>query len=212
MAPQDYSFDWTIAPVRPATFFSENSKRRPLRVARNDPAYFFGDLLSFDDIDRVVTTMGLSVPEITVTRSAGDITAADYAYETGVIDPVRVKPAVRRWCHCDPVRAARNACRSLPGSAVHRWRRMFLQPVQYQPSTCQTESQGGSKPITTITNVIVLQIAGTKEWRLYDTPGGTAADLVRPSTPGAGSGRRGNRPLPASAGATCVYVPRGLAP
>ncbi len=166
MTSPDYSFDWTIAPVSTATFFSENFEKAPLRVARNDPDYY-GDLLSFADIDRVVTTMGLSVPEITVTRSAGDITAADYAYESGFVDPVRVNQlfddgatVILSGLHERLPNLARFS-RALES--------VFSSRVQTNIYMTQAQSQGFRAHYDDH-DVIVLQIAGTKEWRFYDTP------------------------------------------
>lgn len=166
MTSKDYSFDWTIAPVTPATFFAEHFEKKPLRIARNDPAYYDG-LLSFADIDRVITTMGLSVPEISVTKAGGNITAADYAYESGFIDPVRVNQlfadgatVILSGLHERLPELAR-FCRAL--EAVMSCR------VQTNIYMTQARSQGFRAHYDDH-DVIVMQIAGTKEWRFYDTP------------------------------------------
>jgi ribosomal protein L16 Arg81 hydroxylase len=166
MTDKTYSFASTIAPISPETFFAEHFEKAPLRVARNDPGYF-ADLLSFEDIDRVITTMGLSVPEITVTRSAGDITPADYAYESGFIDPVRVNQlfadgatVILSGLH-ERLPALARFCRALEA--------VFSSRVQTNIYMTQAASQG-FKAHYDDHDVIVLQIAGTKEWRIYDTP------------------------------------------
>lgn len=166
MTSPDYSFDWTIAPISPETFFAEHFEKKPLRVARGDPGYY-GDLLSFADIDRVVTTMGLSVPEITVTRSAGDITAADYAYESGFVDPVRVNQlfadgstVILSGLH-ERLPKLAQFCRALEA--------VFSSRVQTNIYMTQAQSQGFNAHYDDH-DVIVLQIAGSKEWRFYDTP------------------------------------------
>lgn len=166
MMSQDYSFDWCIAPVQPATFFAEHFEKKPLRVARDDADYY-GDLLSFADIDRVVSTMGLSVPEISVTRSAGDITPADYAYESGFVDAVRVNQlfadgatVILSGLHERLPNLAR-FCRALEA--------VFSSRVQTNIYMTQAESQGFRAHYDDH-DVIVLQIAGTKEWRFYGTP------------------------------------------
>ncbi|HID68042.1 MAG TPA: hypothetical protein EYP31_07250, partial [Roseibacterium sp.] len=81
---QDFSFDWAIAPETPETFFAEYFEKKPLVIKRSQPGYY-SDLLSCAEIDRVVSTMGLTHPEVTVTRADGNITPAEYAYETGQI-------------------------------------------------------------------------------------------------------------------------------
>jgi len=111
--------------------------------------------------------MGLSVPEITVTRSAGDITAADYAYETGVIDPVRVNQlfadgatVILSGLHERLPKLAR-FCRALEA--------VFSARVQTNIYMTQAQSQGFRAHYDDH-DVIVLQIEGSKEWRFYDTP------------------------------------------
>ena len=106
-----FSLDWVLDPISPDTFFNEYFERRPLLVKRGDPGYY-STLLSFADIDHVVTTMGLTAPEITVTKNTdhaakgtdsdaapatdSDADAAppigpeDYANDAGRIDPIRV--------------------------------------------------------------------------------------------------------------------------
>lgn len=166
MTFQDPSFDWTIFPASPDTFFAEHFEKKPLRVARNDPGYYAG-LLSFEEVDHVVTGMGLSVPEITVTRSAGDITPADYAYESGFIDPVRVNQlfadgatVILSGLHERLPKLAR-FCRALES--------VFSSRVQSNIYMTQAASQGFRAHYDDH-DVIVLQVAGSKEWRLYDTP------------------------------------------
>ena len=166
MPSHDFSFDWCIAPVSPETFFADHYEKAPLRIARDDAAYY-GGLLSFDDIDHVVTTMGLSVPEIAVTRAAGDITPADYAYESGVIDPVRVNQlfadgatVILSGLHERLPRLAA-FCRALEA--------VFSARVQTNIYMTQAQSQGFRAHYDDH-DVLVLQVAGTKEWRFYDTP------------------------------------------
>lgn len=86
---KDYSFDWAIAPETPQAFFETHFEKQHLVIKRGDKGYYDG-LLDYEAIDRVLCTMGLSVPEVNVTKSDAQITAADFAYETGQIDPVRV--------------------------------------------------------------------------------------------------------------------------
>ncbi|NKX43251.1 cupin domain-containing protein [Roseicyclus persicicus] len=166
MTSKDYSFDWTLAPVTQDTFFTEYFEKKPLRIARNDPGYYAG-LLSFDDIDRVVATMGLSVPEINVTKAGGSITPADFAYESGFVDPVRVTrlfdegaTVILSGLHERLPELAR-FCRAL--EAVMSCR------VQTNIYMTQAQSQGFRAHYDDH-DVIVMQIAGTKEWRFYDTP------------------------------------------
>ncbi len=163
---QPISFDWAIAPETPDTFFSEYFEKKPMLIKRGQPGYF-ADLLSYAEIDRVVSTMGLNHPEINVTKSDGNITPADFAYETGQIDPVRVNqlfadgatvilsglherlPQLARYCRAmEQVMSARVQTN------------IYMTPPGNQ----------GFNPHYDSHDVLVLQIAGSKEWRIYGTP------------------------------------------
>ena len=82
MTQQTHSFDWTIAPATPETFFADHfEKKNRSGVARDDPGYY-STLLSFEDIQPGGDGMGLSSARNHGHPSAGDITQADYAYES----------------------------------------------------------------------------------------------------------------------------------
>lgn len=166
MDTTELSFDWTIAPVTRDVFFSEYFEKKPLVVRRNDARYY-ADLLSFADIDHVVTTMGLSAPEITVTRADAQIQAGDYAYETGVIDPVRVSQlfadgatVILSGLH-ERLPKLAQFCRALEGVMSSRVQtNIYMTPAGSQGFRAHYDNH----------DVVVLQVEGTKEWRIYDTP------------------------------------------
>lgn len=212
MTQNDFNFDWTIAPVTRNEFFNEYFEKKHLVVKRGRPDYY-ADLLSFAQIDHVVTTMGLYGPEITVTKSdpgtaapaagtdtdtntaperatdsdsdsaapapatdadsdagrggAPAIESADYSYPSGLIDPVRVAQlfadgatVILSGLHERLPKLAR-FCRAL--EAVMSCR------VQTNIYMTPTASQG-FRPHYDSHDVLVLQVEGTKEWRIYNTP------------------------------------------
>jgi len=166
MSAPDYSFDWTIAPETKDRFFDEYFEKKPLIIRRNDPGYYQG-LLSSEEIDHVVCTMGLSAPEINVTRADGNITPADFAYESGVIDPVRVNQlfadgatVILSGLH-ERLPKLAQFCRALEAVMSCRVQtNIYMTPAQSQ----------GFKAHYDAHDVVVLQVEGTKEWRIYDTP------------------------------------------
>ncbi|MBF9029511.1 hypothetical protein HKCCE3408_03805 [Rhodobacterales bacterium HKCCE3408] len=176
------SLDRILAPITPEAFFETYFERRHLVVHRNDPDYF-ADLLSFEDIDRAVSTMGLSHPEITVTKAAAaggtdsdaatdhdgarPIGPADYSYENGLIDPVRVARAFADGGTVilsglqDRLPALGRYTRALEAAISARVQtNIYMTPAGNQ----------GFRPHYDSHDVIVLQISGTKDWRIYDTP------------------------------------------
>jgi len=166
MTAPDYSFDWTIAPETPETFFAEYFEKKPLIIRRDAPDYYKG-LLSYEDIDRVVCTMGLSTPEINVTRADGNITPADFAYESGFIDPVRVNQlfadgatVILSGLH-ERLPKLAQFCRALEAVMSCRVQtNIYMTPAGSQGFKAHYDSH----------DVVVLQVEGTKEWRIYDTP------------------------------------------
>lgn len=159
-------FDWSIAPLTRKAFFNESFEKKHVVVHRNDPAYY-SQLVSVDDIDRVVTTMGLSTPEVNVVQANASITPEDFAYESGFIDAVRVNqlfadgatiilsglqerlPTLARFC-----RALENVFSSRIQTNI------YLTPAHSQGFPSHYDSH----------DVLVLQVEGTKEWRIYDHP------------------------------------------
>jgi ribosomal protein L16 Arg81 hydroxylase len=166
MADENYGFDWAIAPETPQNFFADYFEKKPLIIRRADQDYY-KKLLSYDDIDQVITTMGLSAPEINVTRADANITTSDFAYESGFVDAVRVNQlfadgatVILSGLHERLPKLAR-FCRALEAAMSCRVQtNIYMTPANSQ----------GFRPHYDSHDVLVLQIEGTKEWRFYDTP------------------------------------------
>ncbi len=163
---QDFSFDWAIAPETPETFLAEYFEKKPMLIKRGQPGYF-ADLLSYGDIDRVVSTMGLAHPEINVTKSDGHITPADFAYETGQVDPVRVNQL-----HADGATVILSGLHErLPQLARYCRAMEAAMSARVQTNIYMTPpGNQGFNPHYDSHDVLVLQVSGTKEWRVYATP------------------------------------------
>lgn len=166
MQQDNLDFEWSIAPLTREAFFGEAFETKHVVVHRNDPDYY-QRLLTIDDIDRVVTTMGLSVPEVQVVRADAELTPQDFAYESGFIDAVRVNqlfadggtiilsnlqerlPQLARFC-----RALENVFSARIQTNI------YLTPAHSQGFRAHYDNH----------DVLVLQVEGTKEWRIYDHP------------------------------------------
>ena len=83
------TFAQAIAPVSTEDFFAHSFEKRHLVIRRGQTDYYSG-LLCSADIDWAVSTLGLSVPEVNVVQADRDITATDFAYDSGFVDPVAV--------------------------------------------------------------------------------------------------------------------------
>ena len=159
-------FDWAIAPVSRADFFRDNFEKKHL-VIRRGQADYYADLLSTGDIDWALTTLGLSVPEVNITRADATITPADFAYETGFVDPVA---ATRLFAEGATIILS-NLQERLPKLAdfCRALEKVFSARVQTNIYLTPAHSQG-FKAHYDGHDVLVLQVEGTKEWRIYDTP------------------------------------------
>src|SRR5690606_6203144 len=78
-----------IHPASPEVFLASTFENEVLHVPRDDRGYY-GSLLGLDDIDRVLTTLHLSHPAVTMVNAAKELTAADYTYPSGLIDAARL--------------------------------------------------------------------------------------------------------------------------
>ena len=159
-------FDWTIAPVSRADFFRDSFEKKHLVIRREQPDYY-SDLLSTGDIDWALTTLGLSVPEVNITRADATITPADFAYVTGFVDPV----AATRLFADGATIILSNLQERLPKLAdfCRALEKVFTARVQTNIYLTPAHSQG-FKAHYDGHDVLVLQVEGTKEWRIYDTP------------------------------------------
>ena len=159
-------FDWTIAPVNRDDFFSHSYEKKHL-VIRRGQADYYSDLLSTGDIDWALTTLGLSVPEVNITRADATITATDFAYGTGLVDPV----AATRLFADGATIILSNLQERLPKLAdfCRALEKVFSARVQTNIYLTPAHSQG-FKAHYDGHDVLVLQVEGTKEWRIYDTP------------------------------------------
>jgi ribosomal protein L16 Arg81 hydroxylase len=159
-------FDWTIAPVSRADFFAHSFEKKHL-VIRRGQADYYADLLSTGDIDWALTTLGLSVPEVNITRADAAITPADFAYESGFVDPV----AATRLFADGATIILSNLQERLPNLAdfCRALEKVFSARVQTNIYLTPAHSQG-FKAHYDGHDVLVLQVEGTKEWRIYDTP------------------------------------------
>lgn len=160
------SFDQAIAPTTAKEFFETSFEKQHLVIRRGQPDYYSG-LLSSADIDRAVSTLGLSVPEINVVQADRAITAADFAYDSGFVDPVAVNQLFADGATVilsnlqERLPKLADFCRSLE--------QVFSARVQTNIYMTPAHSQG-FKAHYDGHDVLVLQVEGSKEWRIYDTP------------------------------------------
>jgi hypothetical protein len=74
-----WSLEAVIDPVSTEDFFSAYFESQRLLVRRNRPD-FFEELLTLDDVDRILTTAQSTREEVAVVNAANKIKTADYVY------------------------------------------------------------------------------------------------------------------------------------
>ncbi|MFN3648497.1 MAG: cupin domain-containing protein [Armatimonadota bacterium] len=172
--PDAFTLERLLAPVTPAVFLAEYWEQRPLVLPRADRGYY-RELLSAADVDRLVTTSDLTYPEFRLVRDGAPLPLSEYtktAHASGgvtrrVADPDRIVEQYgqgatvilqglhRSWT---PLAAL---CRSLETVLSH--------PAQTNIYVTPPGSQGFAPHYDTH-DVFILQIDGSKHWRLYDSP------------------------------------------
>ena len=161
-----FTFDQVIAPVSRDTFFAEYYENRGLTVFRNDPDYY-APVLSVDRLDQYITTASPHWPQICVVDANKDVDRAAFTLPGGGIDVPRlyqlfadgstlVFPSLH---HKIPELAA--LCRAVE----QEFNAPFQTNIYLSPPNAQ-----GFKIHYDTHDVFVLQVAGAKDWRVYDTP------------------------------------------
>ncbi len=160
-----------IHPSAPRGFFESNFETGVLHVPREDRSYYHS-LLRMAEIDRVLTTLHLSHPAVTMVNAAKELKPEDYTYASGLIDAARL---YQEYADGGTI-VLNNLEGSLP-SLMDLCRSMEQEfSCRFQCNIYVTPG-GAAQGLRThydAHDVFVLQIEGTKHWRIYDTP------IVRP--------------------------------
>lgn len=160
------SLDWLISPIKKSEYFEEYWEKRPLVIKRDQPDYF-ASLLSFEEVDRVITTLDRRYPDICLKNADSPITDAEYTMAGGTLDVAKVyqlfeKGSTITLAYLDTVIPALTLfCRSLEGE--------FSFPLQTNVYMTPPGAQGAAPHYDTH-DVFVLQVAGSKRWTIFGTP------------------------------------------
>lgn len=169
-----FDLDTMIAPMDAATFFSEYWEKRPLVLSRETPDYYSG-LCSPAGIDEVLSSTDVRYPAIRLIRNGPDLPPEAYTHDlrsrryvfTGVCDTERVWLEYQRGATILLQRFERSwgplahLCRNLEARVCHPVdANVYLTPPSSQGFTAHYDAH----------DVFILQIAGSKHWRLYDAP------------------------------------------
>jgi ribosomal protein L16 Arg81 hydroxylase len=155
-----------LDPVDAGTFFRDYHEQTALVAHRDDPERY-GDLLSIQRIDEIVTSLDLRAGQLDMARSDPPVRQEDFIFETGHIDRGGVAEQYRQGATIilpqlhmsDPVLG--EFCRAMEA--------LFSCQVQTNIYLTPPHNQGFRTHYDDH-DVFVMQVSGEKYWRLYDTP------------------------------------------
>ena len=170
-APAPDALAELIYPLDAATFLSRHLEKSHVVTGRPDPLRF-RELLSLADLDTVLGTFGVKHPDIRLVKHETDVAASEYTYGDNVIDPMR---AARHFADGatvvfaglqDRIERVRELCTAIAlRSSMRTQANIYLTPPHSQGFDVHWDTH----------DVFVLQIEGTKSWRIHD--GGPAHPL-----------------------------------
>lgn len=197
-------FGYLFGPISQEEFFRDYHEKKALICKREDSERYI-DLLSIERIDEIVSTLDFEVGQLEMTRADPPVNRTDYSFENGRIDKGAVARQFQQGAtlilpqlHMNDPRLA-DFCRALETRlSCHVQTNIYLTPPDAQ----------GFKTHYDDHDVFVLQVSGSKSWRLYNTPieNPYRGENFQPDIHEAGDPVE---EFVLEAG-DCAYVPRGL--
>ena len=158
------ALSWLVAPVPVQTFRDEYLEKKWLVAGEPDPTRFLG-LLSIEDLDRVLGQFGLRTPDIKLVRQEDDVPSSNYVYRDNLVDPMRVGRLFAEGATVifgglqDRHEPVRRLCTAVAQQTTLRTQaNIYLTPPHSQGFDIHWDTH----------DVFVIQIEGTKHWRIYD--------------------------------------------
>jgi ribosomal protein L16 Arg81 hydroxylase len=193
-----------IQPLTTPEFFSSYWEKKHLVLSRQSPDTY-QELLSLDDVDRALTEMGSRYPDITLATGEKVTSSAEFTFPDGAIDPLAVFKLFSKGTSIVLSNMQRKLpklaalCRSLTAeTSIPFQTNLYLTPPRSQGFRLHYDTH----------DVFILQIAGSKNWRIYDSP-------VELPPRGRGYGASNQKPGALSdkfllQQGDLLYMPRGL--
>jgi hypothetical protein len=168
MSELDFDFARLISPIDPASFFRDSWEKKPLVVSRNQPDYY-SRLFSIRDVDSMIhftrpRFSGIRVQSTPTEALRGNFPHDEHLFFEGENNiaalsnqyaqgkTIFVHKLEQRW------KSVATLCRNLEATLHH--------PVNASMFLTPRNSQGLSAHFDSV-EVFVLQLEGSKHWRLY---------------------------------------------
>ncbi|GET35385.1 cupin domain-containing protein [Microseira wollei] len=163
MTSTDFDFAKAIAPIQVDTFFDEYWEKRPLVVSRQTPDYYT-NLLTMADIDLIIYSLGPDWKTLRLVKQGGFF-AHNFMHPDGSANIVQLYNAYEQGYSIILLDLHK---RWMPLSAFARELECFLNhPVGINLYLTPKNSQA-FVPHFDDHDVLILQIEGTKNWRIYE--------------------------------------------
>ena len=174
MAGTEFDLGSILRPLEPSAFFEQYWEQRPLVLSRNQPDFYAG-LFSMADADSIISSTDLRHPAIRLVKQGAELPLSHYTTDVpwskdvfrAVADVTKVLAEYRRGATI----VLQALHRSWPPFArfCRNLETHFTYPLQTNVYLTPPSSQGFAPHYDTH-DVFVLQIAGSKHWRLYGSP------------------------------------------
>ncbi len=157
------NFGWLINPILPESFFETYWEQSALLIQRNESEYW-SHLLSLEIVDQVISTLNLDYPELSLTNANGEIPKDNYLISDNLVNLAKVYQyyndghTIILNSQNNRVPSLANLCRTLELE--------FGMPFQTNVYLTPADAQGFTSHYDDHC-VFILQISGTKRWRIY---------------------------------------------
>jgi bifunctional lysine-specific demethylase and histidyl-hydroxylase MINA len=159
-------FAWLLDPLSTAEFERTFYQKKVLVVPRQAPRYY-SELLSVEELDRVLGTHASRFPDLSIVQTGRDIPSSQYTEGDHVVDPVR---AARLFAEGATLVFSQLHNRVPPLARLcTTLGRLFSSRMQTNIYLTPPNAQGFDAHWDTH-DVFVLQVSGSKRWTIYDTP------------------------------------------
>lgn len=193
-----------LAP-HPLQHFLDHHWEREFLHVRGRPTEARASLITLDAVDAMLTARASRHPDVSLVNALDPIEADEYSDDDALIDPIRVARffgagatiIINNLDQLDPgVRSLLSRLESELG--IHAQANLYLTPGGAQGFAAHFDSH----------DVILVQVVGQKQWRLYDSPKGLPMRGERFDPAATKPGER-TAELLLQRG-DVLYIPRGL--
>jgi ribosomal protein L16 Arg81 hydroxylase len=154
---------WILGMSDSAGFVAEKLGKAWVHARTRDPSRF-AELLSLAQLDEILGTYGIRHPGVRLVRADQDVPTSEYLWRDQMVDPVQAARLFAEGATVifgalhDRHEGMRRLCSALSRQATARTQtNIYLTPPDSQ----------GFKPHWDTHDVFVLQVEGSKRWRIY---------------------------------------------